>query len=468
MAHKYLISVVGPTAIGKTSLAITLAKHYETEIVSADSRQFFKEMQIGTAVPNKEELATIPHHFIHHKSIFESYSVGDFEKEAIALLSNLFKKHDYVIMVGGSGLYVDAITKGLDEFPEVDPGVREDLNKKLNENGIVGLQNQLKLLDETHFAKIDIENPHRLIRALEVCIGSGKPYSSFLNKKKTKRPFKTITIGLKADRHIIYDRIDQRVDIMIKEGLLKEARTLYPHRALNALQTVGYKELFNYFNGEWDLDFAISEIKKNTRRFAKRQLTWYRKNENLIWFDYDEDKANIFKTIDKEIKAYKMNESLIYIVMGVSGCGKSTIGKLLATKLKIPFFDGDDFHPEANVQKMASGLPLNDKDRKGWLQKLNEIANEHKPSGAVIACSALKATYRSQLQLNLEKQMVFVYLKGTFEEIHTRLKERRGHYMPIELLKSQFETLEVPENAIHVSINHSPEEIVSDILDETQ
>ncbi len=301
MAFKYLISVVGPTAIGKTSLAISLAKHYKTEIISADSRQFFKEMQIGTAVPNKKELATVPHHFIQHKSILENYSVGDFEKEAIALLSNLFKKHDFVIMVGGSGLYVDAVTKGLDEFPEVDPGIREDLNKRLKERGIVELQNQLKLLDESQYAKIDIENPHRLIRALEICIGSGQPYSSFLNKKKTIRSFKTITIGLKADRQVIYDRINQRVDLMIEEGLLKEARKMHPHRALNALQTVGYKELFNYFDGKWNLDFAISEIKKNTRRFAKRQLTWYRKNEKLIWFDYDEDKANIFKTINKEI-----------------------------------------------------------------------------------------------------------------------------------------------------------------------
>ncbi len=301
MALKYLISVVGPTAIGKTSLAISLAKQYKTEIVSADSRQFFKEMQIGTAVPNKEELVIVPHHFIQHKSILESYSVGDFEKETIALLSNLFKKHDCVIMVGGSGLYVDAVTKGLDEFPDVDPGIRENLNKKLKERGIVELQTQLKLLDESQYAKIDIENPHRLIRALEICIGSGQPYSSFLNKKKTNRPFKTITIGLKADRQIIYDRINQRVDLMIEEGLLKEARKMHPHRALNALQTVGYKELFKYFDGEWDLDFAISEIKKNTRRFAKRQLTWYRKNEKLIWFDYDEDNANIFKTIDEEI-----------------------------------------------------------------------------------------------------------------------------------------------------------------------
>jgi len=305
VAIKHLISVVGPTAIGKTSLAIALAKHFKTEIISADSRQFFKEMQIGTAVPSKEELATVPHHFIQHKSIFDSYSVGDFEKEAIALLRNLFKNHDCVIMVGGSGLYVDAITKGLDEFPDVAPGIREDLTKILKEKGIVELQNQLKLLDETQFAKIDIENPHRLIRALEICIGSGQPYSSFLNKKKTKRPFKTITIGLKADRQVIYDRINRRVDLMIKEGLIREARTMYPHRALNALQTVGYKELFNYFDGEWTLDFAISEIKKYTRRFAKRQLTWYRKNENLIWFDYDEHTANIFNKIDEKINDLK-------------------------------------------------------------------------------------------------------------------------------------------------------------------
>jgi len=301
VAHKYLISVVGPTAIGKTSLAISLAKYYKTEIVSADSRQFFKEMQIGTAVPSEKELASVPHHFIQHKSIFESYSVGDFEKEAITLLSNLFKKHDCVIMVGGSGLYVDAVTKGLDEFPDVDPGIRKDLNNKLKERGIVELQNQLKQLDETQYTKIDIENPHRLIRALEICIGSGQPYSSFLNKKKTNRPFKTITIGLKADRQLIYDRINHRVDLMIEEGLLKEAQKMHPHIALNALQTVGYKEIFNYFDGEWDLDFAIAEIKKNTRRFAKRQLTWFRKNEKLIWIAYDEDKANIFKTVDEEI-----------------------------------------------------------------------------------------------------------------------------------------------------------------------
>ncbi|MCP4977588.1 MAG: tRNA (adenosine(37)-N6)-dimethylallyltransferase MiaA [Maribacter sp.] len=300
---KILISVVGPTAIGKTRLAISLAKHFKTEIVSADSRQFFKEMQIGTAVPSKEELNEIPHHFIQHKSIFDPYSVGDFEKEAITLLAKLFEKHDCVIMVGGSGLYVDAVTKGLDEFPDVDPSIRKTLNRLLKEKGIGELQNQLKLLDETHFANMDIDNPHRLIRALEICIGTRKPYSSFLNKRKTKRPFINMMIGIKADREVIYDRINQRVDIMIEKGLLEEARKVFPNRALNALQTVGYKELFNYFDGEWDLDFAISEIKKNTRRFAKRQLTWNRKNEGIIWIDYDEELEDLIKRIDKEIIA---------------------------------------------------------------------------------------------------------------------------------------------------------------------
>lgn len=301
--EKVLITVVGPTSIGKTKLAISLAKYFKTEIISADSRQFFKEMQIGTAVPSKEELAVVPHHFIQHKSIFDPYSVGAFEKEAIVLLANLFKKHDCVIMVGGSGLYVDAVTKGLDEFPVVDPHIRKKLNMVLKDKGIGELQNQLKLLDEAHFAKMDIDNPHRLIRALEICMGTGKPYSTFLNKRKIRRPFKNITIGLKADREVLYDRINQRVDIMIEKGLLEEAEKVYPFKALNALQTVGYKELFTYFEGDWDLDFAISEIKKNTRRFAKRQLTWYRKNEEIIWVDYDEEIENIIKRINKEIIA---------------------------------------------------------------------------------------------------------------------------------------------------------------------
>ena len=305
MTSKTLISVVGPTAIGKTSLAITLANHYDTEIISADSRQFYKELHIGTAAPSKEELHAAPHHFIKNKSIFDTYSVGDFEKEAMACLSDLFQDHDQVILVGGSGLYVDAVTKGLDDFPDVPPRFREALNKTFDTCGIGALQDQLKLLDRDYYNKVDLNNPHRLIRALEVCLATGKPFSSFLGKKKTtRRLFHTVTIGLKSERETMYDRINHRVDMMMANGLLEEARRVYPHKALNALQTVGYKELFNYFDGNWTLDFAISEIKKNTRRFAKRQMTWYTKNETIIWFDFDDDPQNIIKELDKKITTY--------------------------------------------------------------------------------------------------------------------------------------------------------------------
>lgn len=219
-------------------------------------------MQIGTAAPTLEELAEAKHHFIHHKSIMEDYNVGIFEKEALTRLESLYKEHDVVIMVGGSGLYVDAVTKGLDYFPDVDNTIRAQLNKRLETEGLEVLQQQLKVLDSVTFNTIAIDNPQRVIRALEICIGSGQPYSSFLNKDKGKRPFKTITIGLTADRSIIYDRINRRVDIMLEHGQLEEAKSLFKHQKLNALNTVGYKELFNFFNGEWTLVFAISEIKK--------------------------------------------------------------------------------------------------------------------------------------------------------------------------------------------------------------
>ena len=295
-----LISIVGPTAIGKTALAIAIAQYYKTEIISADSRQFYKEMHIGTAIPTQEEINTVAHHFIQHKSIFDSYSVGDFEKEALMCLDQLFKKNNTVIMVGGSGLYVDAITKGLDEFPAIDPNIRLVLNKIYAKKGIESLQAQLKELDKLTYSKIDLNNPHRIIRALEVCIGTKKTYSSFLNKDEKKRPFKIITIGITADRALIYDRINRRVDLMIKEGLLEEVKDLIEHIDLNALQTVGYRELFNFFNNRCTLDFAISEIKKNTRRFAKRQLTWFKKNKNTLWVEYDEDfKVTIQKLLQK-------------------------------------------------------------------------------------------------------------------------------------------------------------------------
>jgi tRNA dimethylallyltransferase len=301
---KYLISIIGPTAIGKTSLSIKLAQHFKTEIISADSRQFFREMSIGTAAPSQEELNAVRHHFIHHKSIHDDYNVGAFEKEALSTLNTLFKSHKVVILVGGSGLYIDAITKGLDSFPEIDKTIRKKLNETLKLQGLSVLQNQLKTLDIDSYNTIAIDNPHRVIRALEICIGTGLPYASFKNKTKSARPFKTITIGLTGDRDIIYNRINQRVDIMIKNGLLEEVANLEKHKHLNALNTVGYKELFNYMDGMWPLDFAISEIKKNTRRFAKRQLTWFKKNENTVWFDFKSDLQLIIHTIEQVIQAH--------------------------------------------------------------------------------------------------------------------------------------------------------------------
>lgn len=303
MNSKTLISVVGPTAIGKTKLAIVLAQHFSTEIISADSRQFFKEMTIGTAVPDTDELTAAPHHFIQHKSILESYSVGNFEKDALKKLEQLFTEKDIVVMVGGSGLYVDAVAKGLDNFPAVDSSIREDLNVLFNNKGIIALQEKLATLDPEYYNKVDKDNPHRLIRALEVCIGSGKPYSTFLNQEKPKRPFSIITVGIMADREIIYDRINTRVDIMVQNGLLEEAKALLEHQNLNALQTVGYRELFQFFSGNWTLEFAISEIKKNTRRFAKRQLTWFKRNKDTHWVNYNDDSKEIIEAIEDKLKA---------------------------------------------------------------------------------------------------------------------------------------------------------------------
>ena len=300
---KTLIAVVGPTAIGKTALSIKLANHYNTEIVSADSRQFYKEMTIGTAVPSKEELSAAKHHFIQNLSVTEDYSVGDFERDGLALLDKLFKVQDIVILVGGSGLYVDAIVKGLNHFPDIDESIRLKLNDSLKNEGLEPLQNQLKTLDPKYFEKVDIHNPHRVIRALEICIGTQKTYTSFLEQDKEERPFNTITIGLEADRTKIYERINDRVDIMMAEGLLKEVKSLEPYKNYNALNTVGYKELFNYLDDEWSLEFAISEIKKNTRRFAKRQLTWFKKNSDTLWFNYKTAEQTIIKVIDNKMQS---------------------------------------------------------------------------------------------------------------------------------------------------------------------
>lgn len=295
-----LICVVGATGIGKTSLAIKIANFFSTEILSADSRQFFKEMEIGTAVPSVEELAAAPHHFIQHKSIFEKYTVGDFEKEALLKLSELFQKFPVIVMVGGSGLYVDAVVKGLDTFPKIALEVRNALNKELLNNGIVALQKELEEVDSKYYNTIDIHNPRRVIRALEVYRSSGKPYSSFLNHNKNNREFDTLFIGLTADRPVIYNRINQRVDLMVAAGLIEEVKRLAKHKELNALQTVGYKELFQYFDGIFTKEVAIEEIKKNTRRFAKRQGTWFRKNTEILWFDYSTPVSKIITIINEK------------------------------------------------------------------------------------------------------------------------------------------------------------------------
>jgi tRNA dimethylallyltransferase len=299
--NKFIISIVGPTGIGKTDLSLKLASHFQTEIISADSRQFFKEIPIGTAAPSNEELSLIPHHFIHHKSITEAYSVGHYEKEVLDCIEKLHQKHDVLILIGGSGLYIKSVLEGLDAFPKVDPKIREQLNLSLKTDGIMALQKELKAKDPETYAKIDLKNSHRIIRVLEICKGTGKPYSQFLNKDKIKRSFASISIGLDATREIVYERINKRVDQMLKKGLIEEAKAVYKYKGMNALNTVGYKELFEYFAGDCTLDFAVEEIKKNSRRFAKRQLTWFKKNKNTQWNDYQTPFETILSQIETEI-----------------------------------------------------------------------------------------------------------------------------------------------------------------------
>lgn len=282
---KTLLVVLGPTAIGKTALSIQLAQQLQTEIISCDSRQFFKEMHIGTAVPSNEELAAAPHHFIQHKSIQKEYNVGTFEEEALQTLDQLFKKHDTVIMVGGSGLYIDAVCKGLDKFPDVSDETRERLRNEHEEKGLEWLQEEVRKYDPEYYKIADTQNAHRLLRCLEVCVESGKTFTSFRQQNITKRPFNIKYIGLQIPREELYQRINQRVEVMLEMGLLQEAEALLPYQQLNALQTVGYRELFDHLNGEHNLERAVELIKQNTRRFAKRQLTWLKRYEDVQWFD---------------------------------------------------------------------------------------------------------------------------------------------------------------------------------------
>ena len=295
---KRLFSVVGPTGIGKTKLAIAIAKYFGTEIVSCDARQFFAEMSIGTAAPTEDELAQVKHHFIGNLSVVDEYSIGQYEKDALEKLEQLFQKYDNVVLVGGSGMYEKAVVEGLNNLPESNPENQKRLEQLFSEGGIEALQKLLKELDSAYYQIVDKENPRRLMRALDIIWQTGKTYTENIENPLVKRDFDVVRIGISADREIIYDRINQRVDLMVQNGLLEEVKNLIPYKDKTALQTVGYTELFKYFSGEWELDFAISEIKKNSRRYAKRQLTWLRKLENIHWIKYDYTQEELEKLLE--------------------------------------------------------------------------------------------------------------------------------------------------------------------------
>ena len=284
MNTKTLIIVLGPTAIGKTSLSIQLAKHFNTEIISADSRQFYKELLIGAAPPSAKELSEVKHHFIQHLSVSQDYNVGKFEEDAILKIEELFTKNDKVIMVGGSGLYIDAICKGFDKMPETPSEIREEVISLYKKNGIDFLQNEVQQKDPFFYNEVDRNNPQRLLRALEVMYSTNKTFSSFRNKKDKKRNFKIIKIGLETDRELLYNRINERVDIMMENGLLQEVKSLTHFKNKNSLQTVGYKELFEHLEGKITLEEALNKIKQNSRRFAKRQITWFKKDRSTTYF----------------------------------------------------------------------------------------------------------------------------------------------------------------------------------------
>lgn len=301
----YLLVIIGPTAVGKTAVAIQLAQWLDTEIVSADSRQFYREMEIGTAKPTVEEQNTVPHHLVDFLSVQQSYDVKDFEEDALQALEKIFSRKRYAIATGGSGLYVKTLCEGIDDIPEVSEEIRSQLQERLENEGLVKLVEELQQKDPVFCAGADLQNPRRVLRALEIIATTGEPYSSFRNQQSTtERPFRIIKIGMYREREKLYERINQRVDQMIARGLLEEARRLYPYRHHNALQTVGYQEIFPFLEGHYDLEEAIRLIKRNTRRFAKRQLTWFRRDTDVLWFDADRDTSELLA----DIRSYLVKE----------------------------------------------------------------------------------------------------------------------------------------------------------------
>lgn len=298
---KLLLVIVGPTAVGKTTLAINLAKYFNTEIVSADSRQFYKELNIGTAKPTKKELRSVKHHLINNISILKDYNISEFEKDAINSIDSIFKNNNLAILVGGSGLYIDTILYGIDNIPKVDLAVREKLNIQFKKKGLKFIQDKLKKLDLEYYKKIDLNNYRRIIRALEVCISAGQPFSSYLKLKERKSRYNTLIIGLKKERKVLHQLINYRVDKMIENGLINEVKSLEENRKLNALNTIGYKEIFNYLEGKCSLEKAIENIKTNSRRYAKRQLTWFNANKNIVWHEGEFNTDKIIESVHRTI-----------------------------------------------------------------------------------------------------------------------------------------------------------------------
>lgn len=304
MPQPTLLVLIGPTGVGKTELSLSLAEQFQTEIVSADSRQLYADLKIGTAAPTPEQLARVPHHLVGTLQLTDYYSAAQYESEAMALLQDLFQRHEVVVVTGGSMMYIDALCKGIDDIPTVDAETRALMLERYEAEGLEALCAELKLLDPEYYRIVDLKNPKRVIHALEICYMTGKTYTSFRTRTQKERPFRILRVGLTRDREELYDRINRRVDAMMDEGLLEEARSVYPFRHLNSLNTVGYKELFKYLDGEWTLDFAVEKIKQNSRIYSRKQMTWFRRDNDIAWFHPDQP-TEIIQYIRQQLAATK-------------------------------------------------------------------------------------------------------------------------------------------------------------------
>lgn len=295
-----LIVLIGPTGVGKTELSLKIAEHCHTEIISSDSRQLYADLKIGTAAPTPEQLKRVPHHFVGTLQLTDYYSAARYEEEVMEKLKELFQTHSSVVMTGGSMMYIDAVCKGIDDIPTIDSDTRELMLKRYEKEGLEALCAELKLLDPEYYAQVDVKNPKRVIHALEICYMTGKTYTSFRTRSQKKRPFNILKIGLRREREELYERINRRVDLMMEEGLLEEAKRVYPYRSLNSLNTVGYKELFKFLDGEWELPFAIEKVKQNSRIYSRKQMTWFKRDADITWFRPDQE-TEIMEYISRQI-----------------------------------------------------------------------------------------------------------------------------------------------------------------------